>query len=65
METERHPPDGDYMPCVELSKHFIDCIQAGKEPMTSALSGFTNNLILETIYESSRTGNDVKLNLNI
>jgi hypothetical protein len=34
----------------------------GKEPITSALSGFTNNLVLDAIYESSRTGHEVKLN---
>jgi predicted dehydrogenase len=65
QEIELHPPSGEYMPRVELSKHFIECIHTGKEPITSALSGFTNNLILEAIYESSRTGHEVKLDWNL
>ncbi len=44
-----------------LSRHFLDCIREGKQPITSALTGFTNNLVLDAIYESSRTGNEVKL----
>jgi len=45
-----------------LSEHFIDCIRTGREPITSAISGYTNNRILDAIYESSRSGNEVKLN---
>ncbi|MHA6483004.1 Gfo/Idh/MocA family protein [Paenibacillus sp. strain BS8-2] len=45
-----------------MTNHFIECIREGKEPITSALSGYTNNRILDAIYESSRTGNEVKLN---
>ena len=52
-----HPEDERTL----MSKHFIDCIVHGKQPLTSALTGYTNNLILEAIYESSRTGNEVKL----
>ncbi|MCQ6558916.1 Gfo/Idh/MocA family protein [Paenibacillus mendelii] len=44
-----------------LSKHFISCIREGKEPITTAWSGYTNNRILDAIYESSRSGNEVKL----
>ncbi|WP_042170414.1 Gfo/Idh/MocA family protein [Paenibacillus gorillae] len=46
---------------LRLSRHFLDCIREGKQPITSALTGYTNNLILDAIYESSRTGNEVKL----
>lgn len=48
-----------------LSKHFIDCIQNNKEPISDVMSGFTNNLILDAIYESSRTGHEVILDWNI
>jgi predicted dehydrogenase len=44
-----------------LSKHFLECIREGKEPITTALSGYTNNRILDAIYESSKTGGEVKL----
>lgn len=49
---------------VLMSQHFIDCIRENRQPITSALSGYTNNRILDAIYESSRTGNEVKLNWN-
>jgi Predicted dehydrogenases and related proteins len=44
-----------------LSRHFVDCVREGKEPLTPALSGYVNNRILSAIYESSRTGSEVKL----
>lgn len=47
---------------VRLSQHFIDCIREGKKPISDVMSGYTNNLILEAIYESSRTGREVILN---
>ncbi|ALS29770.1 oxidoreductase [Paenibacillus sp. 32O-W] len=45
-----------------LNRHFVECIREGKEPITSAMSGYTNSRILDAIYESSRTGHEVKLN---
>lgn len=45
-----------------MGGHFISCIREGKQPITSGLSGYTTNRILDAIYESSRTGNEVKLN---
>jgi predicted dehydrogenase len=65
METELRTPENDDGPRGRLSRHFLECVREGKEPITSALSGFTNNLVLDAIYESSRTGNEVKLNWNI
>ncbi|QAY68130.1 Gfo/Idh/MocA family protein [Paenibacillus protaetiae] len=47
---------------VLLSRHFVECVNEGKEPITSAMSGYTINRILDAIYESSRTGHEVKLN---
>ena len=47
---------------IRLSQHFIDCIREGKKPISDVMSGYTNNLILEAIYESSRTGREVILN---
>jgi predicted dehydrogenase len=64
-ETELSKPDNDEGERLRLSRHFLECIREGKQPITSALSGFTNNLVLDAIYESSRTGNEVKLNWNL
>ncbi|KKC49213.1 oxidoreductase [Paenibacillus sp. D9] len=47
-----------------LSRHFLDCIRTGREPISSAMTGYTNNRILDAIYESSRTGSEVKLAWN-
>ncbi|MWC30334.1 Gfo/Idh/MocA family protein [Paenibacillus sp. MMS18-CY102] len=47
-----------------LARHFIQSIQDGTTPISSAISGYTNNRILDAIYESSETGNQVKLNWN-
>ncbi|MDQ0256823.1 putative dehydrogenase [Evansella vedderi] len=62
MEIALTKPENDEGERLRLSRHFVECIQQGKEPITSALTGYTNNLILEAIYESSRTGKEVVLN---
>lgn len=61
METELVAPANDEGGRSRLSRHFLECLTEGKTPLTSVMSGFTNNLILDAIYESSRTGNEVKL----
>jgi len=48
-----------------MFRHFIECVREGKEPISNAMTGFTNNLILDAIYESSRTGHEVRLNWDI
>ncbi|RCW49412.1 Gfo/Idh/MocA family protein [Paenibacillus prosopidis] len=65
IETELRKADNDEGERARLSRHFLDCISEGKQPITSALSGLTNNLVLDAIYESSRTGNEVKLDWNL
>jgi predicted dehydrogenase len=65
IETELRKPENDEGERIRLSRHFLECIREGKQPISSALTGFTNNLVLDAIYESSRTGNEVKLNWNI
>ncbi|MFD0681709.1 MULTISPECIES: Gfo/Idh/MocA family protein [unclassified Paenibacillus] len=64
-EVELSVPDNDEGSRVRQSNHFVDCIREGKEPITSGLSGLANNLVLEAIYESSRTGSVVTLDWNI
>ncbi|MBD2867932.1 Gfo/Idh/MocA family protein [Paenibacillus arenilitoris] len=60
VESDIAPLEGDE-DRVLMGSHFVQCIREGKQPITSALSGYTNNRILDAIYESSRTGSEVKL----
>jgi predicted dehydrogenase len=62
IEVELNTPDSDEGERLRLSRHFLDCIREGKEPLTSVMTGFTSNLVLDAIYESSRTGKEVELN---
>ncbi|WP_273123003.1 Gfo/Idh/MocA family protein [Bacillus weihaiensis] len=50
---------------VQLSKHFIECMREGKKPITSSMSGLTNNLIIDAIYKSSKTGKEIELDWEI
>lgn len=65
IDTELRKPDNDEGERLRLSRHFLECIREGKQPLTSAMTGFTNNLVLDAIYESSRTGHEVKLDWNL
>ncbi|OBZ16553.1 Gfo/Idh/MocA family protein [Bacillus sp. FJAT-26390] len=65
IETVLRKADNDEGERARLSRHFLACIREGKQPITSALTGFTNNLVLDAIYESSRTGNEVKLDWDL
>jgi len=55
------PRPGDVNARADLSKHFIDCVRSGKEPISPAESGLLNNLVLDSIYESARTGKLVEI----
>lgn len=48
-----------------LSQHFIDCIRQNKEPVSPAMSGLVNNMVIEAIFESSRTGREAVLDWNL
>lgn len=61
VETEIEPLEGDEDREL-MMKHFVECVRQGTAPITSAMSGYTNNRILDAIYESSKTGHEVKLN---
>lgn len=65
IDLELALPEDDLGSRARLSDHFITSILENKQPMIDVMSGFTNNLILDAIYESSRTGNEVKLNWDI
>jgi len=61
IDLELSKPTNQVAERILLSKHFVECVREGKEPITSAMSGLTNNLILDAIYESSRTGHEIKI----
>lgn len=65
IDVELSSEDEDEAERLRLSGHFIECIVNGKEPISNARSGYTNNLILSAIYESSRTGSEVVLNWDV
>ncbi|MCC3374850.1 Gfo/Idh/MocA family protein [Cohnella sp. REN36] len=58
-------PEDDEGGRVRLSRHFLECIREGKTPWTSAETGLRSNLIIDAIYESSRTGGEVKLDWSL
>jgi predicted dehydrogenase len=64
-DVELEVPANDEGSRIRMSRHFVECIRENKQPLTSVMTGFTNNLILDAIYESSRTGHEVKLNWDI
>ncbi|MBJ6360485.1 Gfo/Idh/MocA family protein [Paenibacillus sp. GCM10012307] len=59
-ETAIEPLQGE-SDRVLMGRHFAESIRSNKDPISSALTGYTNNRILDAIYESSRTGSEVKL----
>lgn len=65
MEAALSEPAGDEGGRVRLSRHFLECVREGKQPWTSAETGLRSNLIIDAIYESSRTGNEVKLDWSL
>ncbi|WP_062050902.1 Gfo/Idh/MocA family protein [Bacillus sp. JCM 19034] len=65
VDVDIEPADEEEGDRLRMSQHFVECIREGKEPISNALTGYTNNLILSAIYESSQTGREVKLNWDI
>ncbi|MGC8972209.1 MAG: Gfo/Idh/MocA family oxidoreductase, partial [bacterium] len=48
-------------PYVEEIKHFVKCIQVGIEPIPKGEEGVIDMQIIDAIYESARTGKEVRL----
>ncbi|MEI7025945.1 Gfo/Idh/MocA family protein [Paenibacillus sp. y28] len=65
VDRELSPPDGDEGARLRMARHFVSCVRDGQAPLTDAISGLTNNLILDAIYESSRTGREVQLDWSL
>lgn len=60
--VELSAPKDDEGSRIRMSRHFVECIRGNRQPITSVMTGYTNNLILDAIYESSRSGREVQLN---
>ena len=48
-----------------LSKHFVECISSGNQPIPDGISGLKNSMILDAIYASAKSGDVVKLDWSI
>lgn len=44
-----------------MARHFIDCVKANKQTIAPVYSGMVNNIVLDSIYESARTGKSVDI----
>ncbi|TLS50269.1 Gfo/Idh/MocA family oxidoreductase [Paenibacillus antri] len=65
MEVELSRPEQDEGARKRMSDHFLACVRDGKEPITSVMTGYTNNLILDAIYRSSRSGKEITLDWSL
>jgi len=65
MEIELTPPENDEGSRKRLSDHFLACVREGAQPITSVMTGYTNNLILDAIYRSSKTGKEIALDWDV
>jgi predicted dehydrogenase len=65
MDVAVSPPATDEGPRVRIARHFLDCIRNGAKPQSDAESGLANNLVIDAIYESSRTGREVILDYGL
>ncbi|OQB15211.1 MAG: putative oxidoreductase YcjS [Firmicutes bacterium ADurb.Bin193] len=58
-------PDNTEDSRAAMLRHFIDCVREGKESISNQMTGLTNNLILDAIYQSSQTKREVILDWNL
>jgi predicted dehydrogenase len=50
---------------LRMSRHFLECIRDGREPIIPVMSGYTTNLILDAIYRSSQLGREIELDWDL
>jgi predicted dehydrogenase len=48
-----------------MAEHFIECVKEKKQTIAPVYSGMVNNIVLDAIYESSKTGRSVDIDWNI
>jgi predicted dehydrogenase len=64
-QVEITQPANDEGARVRMAKHFLSCLQEGKEPISNQNTGLANMLILDAIYQSGKTGKEVILDWNL
>ncbi|MCC2686389.1 MAG: gfo/Idh/MocA family oxidoreductase [Paenibacillaceae bacterium] len=65
VDIKLEVPEVKEDPRIFMYEHFIECVNQGKEPISNVMTGFTNNLVLDAIYRSSKTGNEIKIDWEI
>ncbi|MDF2722525.1 MAG: oxidoreductase [Paenibacillus sp.] len=65
FDMELTAPANDEGSRLRKMRHFIECVRTGRTPWTDAMSGLRSNLIIDAIYESSRTGHEVVLDWSL
>jgi predicted dehydrogenase len=48
-----------------MTKHFIECAKEGAQTIAPVYSGMVNNLVLDAIYESAKTGKSVDIDWSV
>jgi len=64
-ETPLEPPVDDEGARVRLARHFAECVLDGKKPLSDAMAGYANQLVLDAIYASSREEREIILDWTI
>ncbi len=44
-----------------MLQHFVECVKTGEQTIAPVASGMVNNVVLDSIYESSKTGKSVDI----
>lgn len=65
VNIDLHPPEQLPDARIAFSQHFIRCIRTNTPPMTDALSGLTNNIIIDAIYQSAKSGKSIDLDWSV
>ena len=60
-----HTPEQSGDARTTLSQHFIDCVRTNTPPIADALSGLTNNIIIDAIYQSAKSGKSIDLDWRV
>lgn len=61
MQVDITPKPPQNNPFADQVRHFVDCVQNNKEPIASARQGILLMKMLDAVYESSRTGKEVRI----
>ncbi|TVR55707.1 MAG: gfo/Idh/MocA family oxidoreductase [Spirochaetaceae bacterium] len=63
FDVEVPSPADEENPRELMTRHFLECVRTGETPISDAVSGLANNLVLDAIYASAKTGESVSVSL--